>query len=875
MVMGKSRRSRVLFASLLLVLVAMLWWWPQSEPLSREPVNGRLPDVAVPDHYLLRLNLFPEQEAFRGEVEIQLQLRVRSQTIFLHGRDLNVLQVEARQPGRDPVPGRYQQLSPQGLARIDFDAPLPAGFLSLHLQYDGRYTQTAEGLSRIQIDDRWYVFSQLHPIEARRVFPGFDEPRFKASFDVEVISWRDDLVIGNSLPSETRYLANNFKLTRLNRTPRLPSYVLNISVGPFDVVNGSAIPANDIRPHPLPLRAITTRGNGGSTRFALDHTAAMLSAFERYFAIPFPFDKLDLVAVPSSSANVLENAGAINFLDQLMLVDEPSSEQARHDFIAHNAHALAHQWFGDLVTMPWWDDLWLNEGFAEWLGYRLSASTHPEYPLALAMQKQIEHAMQRDGISPHLPVRQRIVHEQDVLGTFNSAVYDKATGLMQMYQHYLGEDQFREGLRNYFARHAFGNAGANELLQSLADVVADPTVIRSFDSFLRQPGLPQIRLRQHCHDNDLQIHLQQQRYRVLGADSSEERWSLPVCLRTLNDSAASCRLLTELETVWSPGWRCEQLVLPNADAAGYYRWHVEPEHRQRLLANLSAMPLAEALDVVANLNAGLRAGILNIDDYWQSLPALSRHPQPEVLAASLDTWRYLLLHVANASQRAHWQPRLQAFFAEPRVNQQRSAELLQFRTLVLQDKALRASVLKAQPTLLSQLENQRPLVEPVDALALAIAIAEQPSRLPALLETLQQEQRTTVRAPIVQALAWQNELGMLPSLQALLQSPQLHVHERWQLLEAMLTNPAMQTTAWQALPTQLTQLLPLLPEYRHSQLPELAQGLCDQQVWLQVQSFLQQQATQLPIRSEDIQTAASHVQLCLALQMQLASVTSS
>ncbi|NQD38566.1 M1 family metallopeptidase [Permianibacter sp. IMCC34836] len=860
---------RLSLAVLAIVAVTALLYWPTEAPIAPEPVDGRLPMLAVPDRYLLKLTILPGQPAFRGEVAIGLQLHDDTRTLYLHGRDLTVNNVLARRDGSDPITGHYQQLTPQGLARIDFDDDLPAGFLTLELQYDGQYTTTSEGLSRVQVGNDWYVFSQLHAVEARRVFPGFDDPAFKASFELEIISGRDDVVIGNSLPSETRELPEALKLTRLNRTPRMPTYLLNLSVGPFDVVNGPVIPANDVRKQPLSLRAVTVRGEGVRTRFALQHTPPMLSAFEQYFAIPFPFEKLDLIAVPDISSGVLENAGAINFLDKLMLMDEHASISERQTFISYNAHALAHQWFGDLVTMPWWDDLWLNEGFAEWLGYEIAAQSHPDYPLTLAMQQQLESAMQHDGRNPLLRIRQPLSREEDVQGTFNSMIYDKAMGLMRMYQRYLGNEQFRLGLRNYFARHAFGNAGSTELFQSMSDSVADPSITLSFDSFLQQPGLPQIQLEQQCVNTDLQLRLRQQAYAPAGSVAGEQQWQLPVCLRTPDTGHQACRMLSEREVIWSPGWRCDQLVVPNAGGAGYYRWQVADEHRQRLLAALPELPRAEALDIAANLTAAFRAGNLSADDLFQAMPILARHPDPAVLDSSLDNWRYLLQQLAAPPQRTIWQTRLQKFFAQPALIANEDRERQQFRALELQDRDLIRNLLAQHQSALNALKTGKPYADAQDPLALALAVAAEPSLLPRVTEQLQQETRSDRRAALIQALAWQTDVSMLPALQQLLLEPNLRINERWRLLQATLTSASLQAQQWPWLQQNFEPLLVLFPDYRHSQLIELAESLCDPASWQTLQQFLANRRPQLPVPASSIASTDSHIRECLALRQQL------
>jgi len=851
--------------------MVLFFAWPEPVPVAQPPVNGRLPMLAVPDHYLLRLTVLPDQPAFRGEVEIGLQLHEPARSLYLHGRDLTVHTVEVRREGKEPISGSYQQVTPLGLARVDFSETIAAGFLTLVLHFDGRYTQTTEGLGRIQVGDDWYAFSQFHPIEARRVFPGFDEPQFKATVELEVISWRKDTVIGNSLPSETRLLPDELKLTHFNRTPRLPTFLINISVGPFDVVNGPLLPASDVRDHPLLVRAISTHGEGHRSRFALDHTAAMLTAFEQYFAIPFPFEKLDLIAVPNSSSGVLESAGAINFLDQLMLLDGNASIAEQQKFISYHAHALAHQWFGNLVTMPWWDDLWMNEGFADWLGFEIAAQSHPDYPLLQAMNQQLETAMRRDGRSPLALVAQPISREEEVQSTFNTLVYDKAMGLLRMYQRYLGHEQFRQGLRNYFARHAFGNAGANELFRTLGDSVADPVISLSLDSFLRQPGLPELRLQQACVTDDLQLTLHQRAYTPAGSKPGEQLWHVPVCLRTPDTGHQSCRILNDRELVWSPGWRCDQLVIPNAGGAGYYRWQTEPQHRQQLVAALPQLPRAEAMDIVANFNSAFRAGSLSAAELFDALPTLARHPDPGVLDSTLESWHYLLNLLTTEKARDSWQQRLQTFFAAATIADPGNNARQIFRALDLHDGRVIDAHRKQHQLALQALVANKPFSGQQDALAVALALADEPALLASVQQLLLREDRNDRRAPLVQALAWQTNPVLIPGLQQLLLAPELRIHERWTLLQASLMTPSLQVQQWQWLQDHFDQVLPLLPDYRQSQLPAMAEALCDDGRWQAIQLFLRQHTEKLALTESILASTGSHVRECLALRQRLAA----
>ncbi len=864
-------RKRIVQASallLLLVLVMVVVLQPAEPTRPVAPVDGRLSTIAEPVHYRLQLTVLPDQSSFDGDVAISLRLQQRSHQLFLHARDLDVHKVELETADGTRIDGQFQQVSPYGLARVDFDTPVSAGLVTLKLTYQGHYTQTAEGLSRYRIDNDWYVFNQFHPIDARRVFPCFDEPDRKASFELAVISRASDIAISSSLPIDTTLLPQHRKLTRFSPTPRLPTFLLNLSVGPFDVITGNEIAGNEVRRQPLPLRAITTRGKGHQTRAALEHSAKLLEAFERYFAIPYPFDKLDLIAVPDSSASVLENAAAINLRDELMLIDADAIPAVQENLVAHLSHGLAHQWFGNLVTMNWWDNLWLNEAFAEWVGYEIAATTHPDLPLQRTLQQVVEQSVRRDVLSQDQTIRHEIRDDQQVIAAFQSVSFFKTVGLLQMYQSFLGPDKFQQALRNYFARHAFANADEADLFDAFGDTIADPSIPASVDSFLDQPGMPQLEFEQRCQQQALIVSVHQRAYQPAGVRRDVGQWQVPFCLRNLDNDTRSCRLLNSSDVSWSPGWSCHSTVLPNAGGAGYYRWHVTTEQRQLLLQKLPQLPLPEALDFSHNLNASVLAGELAPDDWLAAMPALAAHPDLTVFKSSLPIWQQLVQHWVPATDRPVWQNRLRRLFQQHLPKAQNDPELVAFRVLVLEDRALRADLLSNNAASIDALLQRQPLPTAVDPLALTVALIEQPSLTPKLIALLQQESDASRRQPLLQALIALDTAASLPERQALLLSPALRVHERRPLLQASLSNPAQTVQQWQWLRENFATLLPLLPDYQRSQLAELAESICDAGGWEATHQFLREQQQALAIPDTAIASSHNHVRQCLALRGQ-------
>jgi alanyl aminopeptidase len=337
-----------------------------------------------------------------------------------------------------------------------------------------------------------YVFTQFQPIAARRAFPGFDEPSFKAPFELTLTVPHGHVAVGNSPALSEEKDPSGRRRIRFAPTPPLPTYLVAWAVGPFDVVE-APLPPSAEREHSLPLRGLAPRGRGPELRFALDHTGPLLESLERYFASPYPFAKLDVIAVPDFGAGAMENVGAFTFRDSLLLIDpDRAPEWQRRSFANVMAHELAHSWFGNLVTMPWWDDLWLNESFATW------------------MLQQVHSAMNADSLDSARSIRQPIASDHDIANAFDGITYSKGAGVLAMFERWLGEESFRAGIRRHVEEHRFGSADADDLLQALS-AASGRDVSGPFQGFLTRPGVPFLRTREVCDSAGSRLVVEQSR----------------------------------------------------------------------------------------------------------------------------------------------------------------------------------------------------------------------------------------------------------------------------------------------------------------------------------------------------------------------------
>ncbi|HSN71186.1 MAG TPA: M1 family metallopeptidase, partial [Steroidobacteraceae bacterium] len=450
--------------------------------------RGQLPDTVVPTRYELDLTIDPRSEGFSGETTIDVDVRTPTRTVWLHGLGLEITRADAVIDGRRRA-GRFTIVEPiTGVARLDFDEELPAGAATLQFSHSATYSHGAEGLVLAEAGDERYVFSQMQAIDARRVFPGFDEPRFKTPFDVTVRAANADQVITNA-PLVAADRTGELVVHRFATTEPLPTYLLAFAVGPLDVVTVEPLPPNPVRGRPVPLRGVATQGQGPRLAFALAHTPFMVDYLEQYFGIAYPYAKLDLLSSPGM-AGAMENAGAILYDDNLLLLGPDPTPIQRRGYGETHAHELAHQWFGDLVTPVWWDDIWLNESFAEWMGIKVAVQWDRDLGSEVGLTAAALETMTTDSLRAGRPIRQVVTDNTQIASTFDSITYLKGAGVLAMFESYLGDATFRDGVRLHLGRHMHGNATAQDFFAAIAEASDDDRIVGAFRSFVEQPGVP-------------------------------------------------------------------------------------------------------------------------------------------------------------------------------------------------------------------------------------------------------------------------------------------------------------------------------------------------------------------------------------------------
>ena len=584
---------------------------------------GQLPDGVRPTHYRLELTLRPNEPRYSGVVEIDLELKAPQTDIYLHGRELTVAPVTARSPNGDTIGGTYAQVHASGVAKLMFESELPAGKVTVRLPFNAAYEGEPDALTSMVDNGEKYAWTQFEAISARRAFPSFDEPRFKTPYDITVTARANDTVVTNTGAVKEERLEGGLKKVTFATTAPLPTYLIAFAVGPYEVEDGPSIPRSRLRAEPLQLRGVTVKGKSDRARFALLNTPQQIHFMEDYFATPFPYPKLDLITPPNFSAGGMENAGAITYTERGILLDDSASIRQKRYFTLLHAHEVAHQWFGDLVTPKWWNDIWLNESFASWMGNKTSAAVWPEGEFARETIRDALDVMDQDALATARAIRQPIASNDDIANAFDGLTYDKGAGVLAMFESYLGPDAFREGVRTHMRRFAHSTADVRDFMESLAQGSAKPEIVPAFETFLNQPGVPLVRVKTACEGRDLHVDLMQSAFGASDVND-KRRWSVPVCMRNAaNGRALGCTLLSEKTTKTVFPRQCGAVVIPNLDGAGYYRFTMVRDEWQKLADYAPRITPAEQLALLHSLRAAFRAGDVDAATYAGTFRALA------------------------------------------------------------------------------------------------------------------------------------------------------------------------------------------------------------------------------------------------------------
>ena len=615
----KRHRKSVTIAGYLLLTILLL-----SASAAADII--RLGDQVVPTAQSISLVLDADQPDYSGTTTIVLKVNEATNSFRLHSRTNTIHELTLTGPSGE-IPAKFAFGDDDGLI-ITADQELPIGEYSMSIAFTSPFNTQADALYRLDVDGHGYAFTQFESDAAREAFPCFDTPKFKIPFDLTLTIPESHIAISNT-PVADSSTKDGWTTVHFETTRPLPSYLIAIATGPLETVE---IPGMSV-----PGRVVTVKGKSNLTALAVEMAPKILSALENYFDSPYPFKKLDLIAVPEFWAGAMENAGAITFRETVLLAD-PSNTTLRQkrSLAGVMAHEMAHMWFGDLVTMAWWDDLWLNESFAEWMSHKITAQLYPQYDTHVAAVREGTRAMDGDARPSAMAIRQPVLNTDYLLQNVG-AIYAKGMAVLNMFEHFMGKETFRQGIQRYLNAHRWGSATSDDLWAALDSVSGTP-VHKAFETFVDQPGVPMVSL--HT-SGDGEIQLSQDRFANYGVtQEAHTPWQIPITLKyfdghtirehslLLTDSVQSVRLESDGAIRW---------IFPNAGALGYYRWIV-PSHMLLAMADDSRDKLSvpERISYLMNLGGLLDAGAVSGADYLRTLARFADDTDPDVTRTILS-----------------------------------------------------------------------------------------------------------------------------------------------------------------------------------------------------------------------------------------------
>jgi len=446
---------------------------------------------------------------------------------------------------------------------------------------------------------------------------------------------------------------------RFATTAKLSSYLAALIVGNFEYIEGEA--------DGIPIRVYSTPGKKEMGKFALESAEHVLSYYDKYFNIKYPYGKLDLVGIPDFSAGAMENAGCITFREILLQIDEKhASIDLKKTIASVIAHEMAHQWFGDLVTMQWWDDIWLNEGFATWMSSKPVEAWKPEWNFNLDDVSQAGGTMNTDSLANTRPIHQAADTPAQIQELFDGIAYGKAAAVLRMLESYLGEETFRAGVNAYIQQHQYANSTADDFWGAQARTSKKP-VDQIMPTFVKQAGVPIINVKSQCSGNSTTVTLDQRRYfydREKFQATNDEVWEVPLCMKaSAGKGAAQCKLLTKREETFTlPG--CSTWVLANAGATGYYRVGYEPDAVRALASDAETkLSPAERIALQTDIWASVRVGREPVGDYLALAQGLGGDRNRAVLEDVLSRLDYIGQYLVTDSDRESYRMWLRQYLS--------------------------------------------------------------------------------------------------------------------------------------------------------------------------------------------------------------------
>jgi len=583
----------------------------------------RLPQNVRPVSYTLTLTPDLKAATFSGVESIEIALAEPADRITLNAAEINFERVAA-------TAGARQQTATVALdkekeqATFVFPDKLPAGKATLEIHYTGILNNELRGFYLSKTARRNYAVTQFESTDARRAFPSFDEPAFKATYDISLVIDSGDTAISNGpIVSDTPGPIAGKHTLKFLTTPKMSTYLVAFLVGDFQCTSGQS--------DGVDIRVCATPDKVALTPYGVEVAKYVLHYYNNYFGIPYPLKKLDLIGLPDFEAGAMENFGAITYRETDLLIDpKTASVGAKKEVALVIAHEMAHQWFGDLVTMKWWDNLWLNEGFATWMENKPVAAMHPEWNIDDAVISSLDGTLLLDSQPTTRAIRAKAETREEIEQMFDGISYGKAGDVLLTVENYLGPEVFRQGVHNYLAAHLYANATAEDFWEAQTATSHRP-VDKIMESLVAQPGEPLLTFGVPV---DGKVAVAQKRFYLSPSIQPDpaQKWTVPVCFKT--KTGQDCQLLTPADS--SLKVPAGQLFFANAGGKGYYRSALPPTLYSALVSQVeTGLTPTERISLIGDEWAQVRANKAAIGDYLDLTAAVKADQKAQVIDATM------------------------------------------------------------------------------------------------------------------------------------------------------------------------------------------------------------------------------------------------
>lgn len=854
--------------------------------------QGQLSNAVEPLHYQLELTVDPAKSHFSGITVIEVKLNVSTNLFYLHGQDLKNIRVVLFDAEQKQYQAQVTTTDVEGVLAVSTNQLLAPSNYKVKFEYEAPFNENLQGLHRVKDGDQYYAFTQMESIYARYAFPSFDEPRFKTPYDIDLVIPEKLVAISNTPEKSSESLNNGWKKISFERSKPSPTYLLAIAVGDFDVVNWEPLPETDVRKRTVPLRGIATKGKGKKLDFALENTRAIVESLEDYFQIEYPFQKLDILAVPDFAAGAMENSGAITYREQLLLLDENASVGQIRSYKSVHAHELAHQWFGNLVTPVWWNDIWLNEAFATWMA---ATALERQWPGEEWRRRQINNskgAMDSDSIPSARKIRNPIESNGDIITAFDGITYQKGAGVLSMVETFMGEDNFRKGVQKYMHKYAWKNTTAIDFFETIASVLEPEraqAVVKSFRNFVEQAGVPLLNINKSCDDERTLLNINQERYAPLGTEFKEKTlWSIPACMTYQVDGEIKqqCEVFSQAKQLIKLNVSgCADWVLPNTHAAGYYRFNFGPQGWKELLAHLDKVDAQEANAILDSMKSSFDSGKLSVADLFDVIPSTLTSDSWEVATSGIEILE-VLIGYADESEKVKLRKIAADIYrhsadsigfnddtsldrTDPAGANQRRTALIDFMGNTAKDPVYRKKLTEMAVAYIGYKTdgklNDEAVIPALRRIAMSVAVQElgRPY-LEALVSHFKQSTDGTLRGRLIGSMTATEEPEIAEYLIQLSFSEGVRDNEKSAFLFQLVTKKELDSVMWPWLKENFDKVVADLPTNYHSFTPYLFFGECDDKYNKRLDNFLKPKLGGLIGADRNFVKAKDYLKQCLA-----------